>query len=130
MTYRPGYEKVVGNRRMIGDEWHADFHVGATQTQTDPSRTQQQQQQPQQQGGSAFDMRQMLGVSDDQKENDSSPSDPDSNDETNPYRFLNQQKKRRRYLNEMIRGLPGRSHNATERENTELKSEVNYWKRM
>src|SRR5882757_3061185 len=30
----------------------------------------------------------------------------------------------------MIRGLPGRSHNATERENTELKSEVNYWKRM
>src|SRR5882757_5975957 len=30
----------------------------------------------------------------------------------------------------MIRELPGRSHNATERENTELKSEVNYWKRM
>src|SRR5882757_8804956 len=29
----------------------------------------------------------------------------------------------------MIQGLPGRSHNAMERENTELKSEVNYWKR-
>src|SRR5882757_2189205 len=81
MTYQPGYEKVVGNRRMIGDEWHADFHVGATQTQTDSSRTQQQQQQQSPQGGSAFDMRQMLGVPDDQKENDSSPSDPDSNNE-------------------------------------------------
>ena len=67
---------------MIGDEWHAEFHVGATQTQTESSRTQQQQQP--QQGGDAFDMRQMLGVPDDHRENDSSPSDPDSNDETNP----------------------------------------------
>src|SRR5882757_5047095 len=30
----------------------------------------------------------------------------------------------------MIQGLPGRSHNATERENMELKSEGNYWRRM
>src|SRR5882757_1878111 len=55
VTYQPGYEKVVGNRRMIGDEWHAEFHVGATQTQTESSRTQQQQQP--QQGSDAFDMR-------------------------------------------------------------------------
>ena len=70
---------------MIGDEWHAEFHVGATQTQTESSRTQQQQQQQPQQGSGAFDMRQMLGVPDDQKEDNSSPTDPDSNDETNPY---------------------------------------------
>jgi len=56
VTYQPGYEKVVGNHRMIGNEWHKDFHVGATQTQTESSRTQQQQQQ--QPEGGAFDMRQ------------------------------------------------------------------------
>src|SRR5882757_2815613 len=63
VIYQHGYEKVVGNHRIIGDEWHKEFHVGATQTQTESSRTQQQQQQQPQ--GNAFNMRQMLEVPDD-----------------------------------------------------------------